>query len=48
MAQNKNLFKQDFITRAFLREHRDEITDPAVMNASQLATTLTYCPLTAS
>ena len=36
-------WKNDFVTRAFLREHGEDITDVETMTASDLASTLTYC-----
>lgn len=36
-------WKNDFVTRAFIREHGEDITDVETMTASDLATTLTYC-----
>ena len=36
-------WKDDFVTRAFLREHGEDITDPGSMEVSELAGAVTYC-----
>lgn len=36
-------WKNDFVTRAFIREHGEDIQDPESMEAKELANTVTYC-----
>lgn len=36
-------WRQDFVTRCYIAEHEDELTDPASMSPYSLAGATTYC-----